>query len=184
VFARDPTLPLDASLLDSNDVLDFHDLREKALLLRATAIENIHKKQEKDKGIYDSKHREGEFEVGDRGNIFIPIRQVGKSQKLLLHWFGPYKITKKLSEVKQEKGKKTDVVHIGRILPFYDEFGGGGGGTITGAGLQGPLLRIWLKYKGKLYFGCIYYCLNTTKYALTNIHPAGKKPYQPQRLQR
>jgi len=24
--------------------------------------------------------------------------------------------------VKQEKGKKTDVVHIGRILPFYDEW--------------------------------------------------------------
>jgi len=84
VFARDFTLPLDASLLDSNDDLDSHELRKKALLLRATAVENIHKKQEKDKGIYDGEHREGEFEVSDRVKIFIRIRRVGKNEKLLL----------------------------------------------------------------------------------------------------
>jgi len=41
-------------------------------------------------------------------------------------WFGTYRITKKVSEVnyevKKEGGRKTDVVHIGRILPFYDEW--------------------------------------------------------------
>jgi len=79
----------------------------------------------KDKELYDIKHRDGEYEVGDV-KIFISIRKLGKSEKLLLRWFGPYRITKKVSEVKyevkQEGDRKTDVVHIGRILPFYDEW--------------------------------------------------------------
>jgi len=110
IFARNPTLPLDATLLETEDEPNTNELREKALLLRAIAVENIHKKQEKDKDIYDKYHRDGEFEVGDRVKIFIPIRKVGKSEKLLLQWFGPYRIIKKLSEVnyevKQKKGKK------------------------------------------------------------------------------
>jgi len=88
-------------------------------------VDKIQKKQGKDRELYDTKHREGEYEVGDRVKIFIPIRKVGMSEKLLLRWFGPYRVTKKVSEVnyevKQEGGRKIDVVHIGRILPFYDE---------------------------------------------------------------
>jgi len=32
------------------------------------------------------------------------------------------KISEVTYEVKKEGGRKTDVVHIGRILPFYDEW--------------------------------------------------------------
>jgi len=58
--------------------------------------------------------------------VFTPVRKVGKSEKLLLRWFGPYYIRRKMSGVDYEiqKGRsdkaKSEVVHVSRILPYYD----------------------------------------------------------------
>ena len=124
IFAREATLPSDAALTEGDEVTDTLQLREKALAIRATAVENLHKRQEKDKVRFDKKHRDLEFNVGDKVKIFIPVRKVGRSEKLLLKWFGPYKITGKIGEVDYEiekkGGKKRDTVHVSRILPYFD----------------------------------------------------------------
>lgn len=58
--------------------------------------------------------------------MFTPVRKVGRSEKLLLRWFGPYYITRKVSDVDYEVQKgpsqkcKKDIVHVSRILPYYD----------------------------------------------------------------
>jgi hypothetical protein len=58
--------------------------------------------------------------------VFTPIKKVGKSEKLLLRYFGPYEIIEKKGEVdylvRMGRGNnaRNDVVHVGRILPYYD----------------------------------------------------------------
>ncbi|UYV71983.1 hypothetical protein LAZ67_9001435, partial [Cordylochernes scorpioides] len=60
---------------------------------------------------------------------FTPIRKVGLSEKLLKRYFGPYKVTKKLSEVTYEvepvdpsprSRKSKDIVHVIRMKPYLD----------------------------------------------------------------
>ncbi|UYV72237.1 hypothetical protein LAZ67_9002287, partial [Cordylochernes scorpioides] len=61
--------------------------------------------------------------------VFTPVRKVGLSEKLLKKYFGPYRITKKLSDVNYEvttvdesrrKAKYKDVVHVLRMKPYND----------------------------------------------------------------
>ncbi|UYV71199.1 hypothetical protein LAZ67_8002143 [Cordylochernes scorpioides] len=58
-----------------------------------------------------------------------PIRKVGLSEKLLKRYFGPYKVTKKLSEVTYEvepvdpsprSREAKDIVHVIRMKPYLD----------------------------------------------------------------
>lgn len=90
-FARNPTLLLDTTLLEADNQMDSSKLRKKTLMIRAIAADNIHTKQDTDKGIYDAKPREGKFVKGD-------------------WWFGSYVVIKKISdvnyEVRQEKARK------------------------------------------------------------------------------
>ncbi|UYV76613.1 hypothetical protein LAZ67_14001466 [Cordylochernes scorpioides] len=87
------------------------------------------KAQETNKINYDARHKEKLYEPGDRIWIFIPIRRVGFSEKLQRRYFGPFKVTKKISDVTYEveavseqgrKQKKRDTVHILRMKPYYD----------------------------------------------------------------
>lgn len=58
--------------------------------------------------------------------MFTPIRKVGKSEKLLLRWFGPYTIKERRGEVDyvikkgNSKNSKEEVVHVSRILHWHD----------------------------------------------------------------
>ncbi|UYV83453.1 K02A2.6-like, partial [Cordylochernes scorpioides] len=60
------------------------------------------KAQDIDKERYDSRHKPVYYDVGDRVWVFTPVRKVGLSEKLLKKYFGPYRITKKLSDVNYE----------------------------------------------------------------------------------
>lgn len=126
VYGREPILPTEANLMEPNDSQDAHKIREKALAVRNMAAENINKKRATDKVRYDEKHRHLEFKEGDLVKVFTPIRKVGRSEKLLLRWFGPYKIVRKIGEVDYEiqkgptKSSKKEVVHVSRILPYND----------------------------------------------------------------
>ncbi|KAG5885255.1 hypothetical protein JTB14_025952 [Gonioctena quinquepunctata] len=83
-------------------------------------------RQSKDKVRYDGRHRQLDFKPGDKVRIFTPVRKVGRSEKLLLKWFGPYEIIQKVGEVdyKIQKGSskesKKEIVHVSRILPNND----------------------------------------------------------------
>ncbi|UYV81241.1 hypothetical protein LAZ67_20000442, partial [Cordylochernes scorpioides] len=87
------------------------------------------KAQEKDKARYDSKHEAMDYNVGDLVWIFIPIRKVGLSEKLMKRYFGPYRVTRKPSEVTFEvepvdqptrRRKIRDLVHVLRMKPYHD----------------------------------------------------------------
>ncbi|UYV70147.1 hypothetical protein LAZ67_7001968, partial [Cordylochernes scorpioides] len=87
------------------------------------------KAQEKDKARYDSKHEAMDYNVGDLVWIFIPIRKVGLSEKLMKRYFGPYRVTRKLSDVTFEvepvdqptrRRQTRDLVHVLRMKPYHD----------------------------------------------------------------
>jgi hypothetical protein len=126
VYGREPVLPTEANLLEPKQTIDANEIREKALAVRSLAAQNIRDRQEKDKDRYDNKHRNIEFQVGDKVKIFTPVRKVGRSEKLLLRWFGPYYVTRKIGEVDYEiqkgpnKNAKKDIVHVSRILHYND----------------------------------------------------------------
>lgn len=126
LYAREPILPTEANLMASMNNSEAIKIREKALFVRNQAVENISKKQGAQKTRYDEKHRHIEYQEGDKVKIFTPTRKIGRSTKLLLRWYGPYVIKRKLNEVNYEvqkgltKKAATDVVHVSRILPYHD----------------------------------------------------------------
>ncbi|UYV69952.1 hypothetical protein LAZ67_7001313 [Cordylochernes scorpioides] len=76
-------------------------------------------------------HRSVEYRVGDLVWVFTPVRKTGLSEKLLKKYFGPYKITRKVSEVNYEvealeqssrrrRRSQKDVVHVLRMKPYRD----------------------------------------------------------------
>ncbi|GBM58756.1 Transposon Ty3-I Gag-Pol polyprotein [Araneus ventricosus] len=76
--------------------------------------------QQKDRRIYDAKHRPVNYNSGDLVWIFMPVRKVGLSEKLLKKYFGSYQVVRKLSEVTYEiqdfdpltkRRKIKDIVH-------------------------------------------------------------------------
>ena len=126
VYGREPILPIEATLMPPPNPTDSSQIRDTSLAIRNLAVENIKRRQNIDKIRYDSKHRHVEYSEGDQVKVFTPVRKVGRSEKLLLRWFGPYYITRKVSDVDYEikKGQsnkaKKDIVHVSRILPYYD----------------------------------------------------------------
>ncbi|KAF2900833.1 hypothetical protein ILUMI_05372 [Ignelater luminosus] len=121
VYAREPRLATEASLNQDVRLAEIQDIRDRALMIRNYAVENIHSKQHKDKQRYDSTHRDVHFNIGDQVRVFTPIRKVGKSEKLLLRWFGPYTVEGKCGEVDylvRMGPSKVATVHVSRILPY------------------------------------------------------------------
>lgn len=85
--------------------------------------------QDRDRQRYDAKHRPVSYNPGDLVWIFIPIRKVGLSEKLLKRYFGPYCVKRRLSDVNYEvenfdptsrRRKQKDVVHVLRMKPYLD----------------------------------------------------------------
>ncbi|UYV63726.1 hypothetical protein LAZ67_2005445, partial [Cordylochernes scorpioides] len=85
--------------------------------------------QAKDRRLYDQKHTPVYYQKDDLVWVFTPIRKVGLSEELLKRYFGPYKVTKKLSEVTYEvepvdpsprSRKAKDIVHVIRMKPYLD----------------------------------------------------------------
>ncbi|UYV73923.1 K02A2.6-like, partial [Cordylochernes scorpioides] len=85
--------------------------------------------QAKDRRLYDQKHTPVYYQKDDLVWVFTPIRKVGLSEKLLKRYFGPYRVTKKLSEVTYEvepvdpsprSRKAKDIVHVIRMKPYLD----------------------------------------------------------------
>ncbi|UYV69523.1 hypothetical protein LAZ67_6003897 [Cordylochernes scorpioides] len=92
-------------------------------------LENL-KAREKDMAIYDSKLRQWITKVvGELVWIFIPIRKVGLSEKLMKRYFGPYRVTRKLSDLTFEvepvdqptrRRQTRNLVHVLRMKPYHD----------------------------------------------------------------
>ncbi|GBN50357.1 hypothetical protein AVEN_125784-1 [Araneus ventricosus] len=132
IYGRNITTPLDVILPHNNDQ-DHDDSYVQQLITRseeARQLAKIHIKdaQASDKRQYDAQHRSVPYEIGDLVWVYTPIRKVGLSEKLLRRYFGPYRITRQMSEVTYEvesmetdkkRRKLKDVVHVLRIKHYY-----------------------------------------------------------------
>ncbi|UYV80731.1 hypothetical protein LAZ67_19001552, partial [Cordylochernes scorpioides] len=85
----------------SNDYVG--ELVTRAEEARQLSRSRLLQSQAKDRRLYDQKHTPVYYQKNDLVWVFTPIRKVGLSEKLLKRYFGPYKVTKKLSEVTESK---------------------------------------------------------------------------------
>ncbi|GFS52850.1 retrovirus-related Pol polyprotein from transposon 412 [Trichonephila inaurata madagascariensis] len=85
--------------------------------------------QEKDRRRYNSRHRAVLYQQGDLVWIYIPVRKVGRCEKLLKKYFGSYQVLRKLSDVTYEvhdfdpnsrRRKSKDIAPVLRMKPYYD----------------------------------------------------------------
>ncbi|UYV72260.1 K02A2.6-like [Cordylochernes scorpioides] len=132
VHGREAETTLDSLLPyhDNDNVGDYvQHLITTAEETRHLAQLHLYRGQEKDRVYYDRKHRPVDYNVGDLVWLFIPVRKVGLSEKLIKKYFGPYRITRKLSPVNYEieaisdspKHRKIrDTVHVLRMKPYLD----------------------------------------------------------------
>lgn len=77
---------------------------------------------------YNDKHRQVNYCVGDLVLVWSPVRVVGRSEKLLSRYFGPYRITQPTSDVNYEiervtpisdgRSRNKDIVHVSRMKPY------------------------------------------------------------------
>ncbi|GBO01303.1 hypothetical protein AVEN_57547-1 [Araneus ventricosus] len=85
--------------------------------------------QAADKRRYDERHRPVTYNIGDLVWVFTPVRKVELSETLLRHYFGPYRMTRRLSDVTYEaqsievnsrRQSKKDIVHVLGLKPYCD----------------------------------------------------------------
>ncbi|UYV73826.1 K02A2.6-like, partial [Cordylochernes scorpioides] len=131
VHGREAETPLDVlfpKLLPEDD--DFiQTLGARAEEARKLARIHSMRSQDSNKQRYDAHHRNIIYQPGDLVWIFIPVRKVGYSEKLMRRYFGPYKVTRKISDVtyevetfgnQQGRRKAKDLVHICRMKPYLN----------------------------------------------------------------
>jgi hypothetical protein len=93
-------------------------------------VREITKNRIKNAGLYnksvcDKKHKHFEYKPNDLVWIYYPKRKIGKEEKLLHYFHGPFKVIEKTSavnyNVQNTKGKKLiiDKVHVSRMKPCY-----------------------------------------------------------------
>ncbi|UYV72119.1 hypothetical protein LAZ67_9001873 [Cordylochernes scorpioides] len=131
MFGREPTSLLDdrniSVDIDKDDYDEYikHHL-DKINRTRKLVINNTIKTQERMKKNYDKKHMERSYEPGELVAVWTPIRKIGKCEKLLRKYFGPYRIIKKLSNVnyliepKDNPGQDPLIVHVSRLKPYFE----------------------------------------------------------------
>ena len=133
LFGRDPVLPPDITT-----GAQYSGYENERQLLTATenslkelhklVFENNKKASERNKTYYDRKHREVSYEVGQKVLVYYPTRIVGRSEKLMSPFHGPFTITKVNNngvnyEIEAELDNRTklrDTVHCSRIKPYFE----------------------------------------------------------------
>ncbi|UYV61052.1 hypothetical protein LAZ67_1003246 [Cordylochernes scorpioides] len=131
LFGREPMSLLDDENIPTDSNMDDYDeyienYLDKIARTRQVVINNTEKTQERMKRNYDKKHNEKIYEPGHLVAVWTPVRKIGKCEKLLRKYFGPYRILKKLSNVnyliepKDNPGQDPLVVHVSRLKPYFE----------------------------------------------------------------
>ncbi|UYV67821.1 hypothetical protein LAZ67_5002141, partial [Cordylochernes scorpioides] len=131
LFGREPMSLLDDENIPTDSNMDDYDeyienYLDKIARTRQVVINNTEKTQERMKRNYDKKHNERIYEPGHLVAVWTPVRKIGKCEKLLRKYFGPYRILKKLSNVnyliepKDNPGQDPLIVHISRLKPYFE----------------------------------------------------------------
>ncbi|KAF4529191.1 hypothetical protein B566_EDAN017623 [Ephemera danica] len=127
VYGRMPILPIDQALCPNITTEYVLGRKTDIETAREIARKNIQAVQDKMKDRYDKVHKKEDFKVGDKIMLFSPIKKKGLSPKLTHKNYGPYTISRKISDLNYEimvpKGKKREmskqIVHINRMTLFH-----------------------------------------------------------------
>ena len=82
------------------------------------------KSHQRNKRLYDRRAKVRKFEVEDLVYLYNPKMKVGLTRKFFFPWIGPFKITKKISDLKYEiviQNDKRQVVYINRLKKCYNQ---------------------------------------------------------------
>lgn len=133
LHGREVTTMLDVMLLPDPFVTTTENAAEyaqRAEEARQLARFRIRYQQQYDAHRYNLRHREVTYEPGGKVWIWTPVRQRGKSEKLLRHYFGPYRVLERLSDINyrvipetstrsSRRAPQPDVVHVSRTKPYH-----------------------------------------------------------------
>ncbi|UYV74773.1 hypothetical protein LAZ67_12000923 [Cordylochernes scorpioides] len=132
IHGREAETTLDTlfPLLKDEDQEDYNrEIVTRAEETRQLARLHTLRAQEGNKRLYDAKHREVSYQPGDKVWIFIPVRKIGISEKLIKLYFGPYRVTRRISDVTYEvesldttnrRRKPKEIVHVVRMKNYRD----------------------------------------------------------------
>lgn len=134
LHGREAETTLDTMFPFCPDDINYSDSYLNRLIMRTEESRQLARlrtfqAQDKDRQRYDSKHRVVTYQPGDLVWVFIPIRKIGLSEKLLKRYFGPYQVLRRLSDVTYEvsnfdpdskRRKSKEVVHVLRMKPYHN----------------------------------------------------------------
>jgi hypothetical protein len=95
---------------------------QKARMLVKHRMQRVHERQKEQ---YDRSHRHVQYNMRDLVLVYKPIRKIGKSEKLLHRWFGPFQVMRQTTPVNYEvqlvgdDSGKTDIAHVVAMKRFY-----------------------------------------------------------------
>ena len=125
LFGREPRLPIDILLRAPVSCVFTQDFALNVEDARFLASENVKDIQLKNKFHYDLKRSDKQFKIGDEVLVYTPVRKVGKSEKLLHRFYGPFTIVEQKSpvnfRVENKESKRREIVHISRLKIFRNE---------------------------------------------------------------
>ena len=126
LYNREAPLPLDIQWKIPKDFKFGNKYKQSFEDCRELVKFRISESQNNNKDLYDRRHRDVQFEVGDLVSLYTPYTQTGLSKKFLPQRIGPFKIIEKLSplnytieDVKNPEIKET--VHIRRLNKWNHE---------------------------------------------------------------
>ncbi|GFV07019.1 transposon Ty3-I Gag-Pol polyprotein [Trichonephila clavipes] len=114
----DTMLPFCPNDFDANNITKIAARAEES-----RQLSRVHtlRAQDKDRRRYDSKHQMVSYANRDLVRVYTPVRKVGLSEKLVIRYFGPYQVLRRLSAMTYEvqyfdpvsrKRKLRKVVHL------------------------------------------------------------------------
>ena len=132
LHGREPYLPCDTALPTipnyvDDEINNSHARRADEAI--KTARKNTIDSQRRSKQIFDLKHPEVCYEIGDLVLVANFARKVGRVTKWMKKWYGPFEITKRLGPVnyivkdlRQNKDKVLKNVSVRHLKLYYEEF--------------------------------------------------------------
>ncbi|KZS06649.1 Uncharacterized protein APZ42_029823 [Daphnia magna] len=131
VYGKEAVLPIDSAVnADPNPIPPpnrdpsewmLKRLQQARIEIQSRAAEVQRKRKE----LYDEGRREAPtYPPGAQVLVYKPIRKVGKSEKVLHRWFGPYTVVRQTTpsnyELRLGRSTRTEIVHVERVKSFYD----------------------------------------------------------------
>ena len=125
VHGREAKLPIDICLNLPSSYKIIDDVETRLLDARELVRQSVLEAQRRQKKNYDKKHRDVQFEIGQKVLVYTKTRKVGLSEKLLNCFHGPFEVIQQITPVtylmEDVRTKKQMQAHINRIKPYYQD---------------------------------------------------------------